>query len=147
VTFTALVVEVTAEEVDPLADALLDALGASFTLFCPAFPEAGRTIYKGYLFVGDVLLSESGMRDHPLTPMRDPSLVRVLGRQSQGRVGLVQHRTVAQGAGRAPALPETVHAVATHAWPPHERGDRVPGVGGHLARGGVVAGDDQGVGT
>jgi uncharacterized protein YgbK (DUF1537 family) len=84
--------------IGPVADALLDALGADFTLFCPAFPEAGRTIYKGYLFVGDVLLSESGMRDHPLTPMRDPSLVRVLQRQSQGRVGLVQHRTVAQGA-------------------------------------------------
>ena len=55
----------------------------------PGFPETGRTIYRGYLFVGDVLLSESGMRDHPLTPMRDPSLVRVLQRQSRGRVGLV----------------------------------------------------------
>jgi uncharacterized protein YgbK (DUF1537 family) len=84
--------------IGPVAEALLDALGEGFTLFCPAFPEAGRTIYKGYLFVGDVLLSESGMRDHPLTPMRDPSLVRVLQRQSRGRVGLVQHRTVAQGA-------------------------------------------------
>ena len=84
--------------IGPVAEALLDALGAGFTLFCPAFPEAGRTIYKGYLFVGDVPLSESGMRDHPLTPMRDPSLVRVLQRQSQGRVGLVQHQTVAQGA-------------------------------------------------
>jgi uncharacterized protein YgbK (DUF1537 family) len=83
--------------IGPVAEALLDALGEGFTLFCPAFPEAGRTIYKGYLFVGDVLLSESGMRDHPLTPMRDPSLVRVLQRQSRGRVGLVQHRTVAQG--------------------------------------------------
>jgi uncharacterized protein YgbK (DUF1537 family) len=92
--------------IGPVAEALLDALGSDpvsqrevgFTLFCPAFPEAGRTIYKGYLFVGDVLLSESGMRDHPLTPMRDPSLVRVLQRQSRGRVGLVEHATVAQGA-------------------------------------------------
>jgi uncharacterized protein YgbK (DUF1537 family) len=83
--------------IGPVAEALLDALGASFTLYCPAFPEAGRTIFKGYLFVGDVLLSESGMRDHPLTPMRDPSLVRVLQRQSRGKVGLVQHATVAQG--------------------------------------------------
>ncbi len=74
------------------------ALGADFTLFCPAFPEAGRTIYRGYLFVGDVLLSESGMRDHPLTPMRDPSLVRVLQRQSRGRVGLVPQAVVARGA-------------------------------------------------
>jgi uncharacterized protein YgbK (DUF1537 family) len=83
--------------IGPVAEALLDALGADFTLYCPAFPEAGRTIFKGYLFVGDVLLSESGMRDHPLTPMRDPSLVRVLQRQCKGKVGLVQHATVAKG--------------------------------------------------
>jgi 3-dehydrotetronate 4-kinase len=91
-----------AGNIGPVAEALLDALsdvpGADFTLFCPAFPENGRTIFKGYLFVGDVLLSESGMRDHPLTPMRDPSLVRVLQRQTKGRVGLVQHATVADGA-------------------------------------------------
>src|SRR3954466_2815673 len=84
--------------IGPVADALLDALSSDFTLFCPAFPELGRSIYKGYLFVGDVLLSESGMRDHPLTPMRDPSLVRVLRRQCGGKVGLVQQATVAQGA-------------------------------------------------
>jgi 3-dehydrotetronate 4-kinase len=83
--------------IGPVAEALLDVLGSDFTLYCPAFPEAGRTIFKGYLFVGDVLLSESGMRDHPLTPMRDPSLVRVLQRQSRGKVGLVQHATVAKG--------------------------------------------------
>jgi 3-dehydrotetronate 4-kinase len=87
-----------AGNIGPVAEALLDALGGDFTLFCPAFPEAGRTIFKGYLFVGDVLLSESGMRDHPLTPMRDPSLVRVLQRQSRGKVGLVPHYDVARGA-------------------------------------------------
>ena len=83
--------------IGPVGEALLDALGADFTLFCPAFPTLGRSIFKGYLFVGDVLLSESGMKDHPLTPMRDPSLVRVLQRQSKGKVGLVQHRIVAEG--------------------------------------------------
>jgi uncharacterized protein YgbK (DUF1537 family) len=87
-----------AGNIGPVADALLEALGARFTIFCPAFPENGRTIYKGYLFVGDVLLSESGMRDHPLTPMRDPSLVRVLGRQTPHRVGLVPLATVTRGA-------------------------------------------------
>ena len=86
-----------AGNIGPVGEALLDALGEDFTLFCPAFPETGRTIYRGYLFVGDVLLSESGMRDHPLTPMRDPSLVRVLQRQTRGRVGLVPVATVAQG--------------------------------------------------
>ena len=84
--------------IGPVAEALLDALDADFTLFCPAFPTLGRTIFKGYLFVGDVLLSESGMKDHPLTPMRDPSLVRVLQRQSTGKVGLVPHAAVGQGA-------------------------------------------------
>jgi len=84
--------------IGPVADALLDALGADFTVFCPAFPENGRTIYRGYLFVGDVLLSESGMRDHPLTPMRDPSLLRVLGRQTPHKVGLVPLAAVTRGA-------------------------------------------------
>jgi uncharacterized protein YgbK (DUF1537 family) len=83
--------------IGPVAEALMDALRTDFTLFCPAFPEAGRTIYHGYLFVGDVLLSESGMRDHPLTPMRDPSLVRVLQRQTRGNVGLVPEYDVARG--------------------------------------------------
>jgi 3-dehydrotetronate 4-kinase len=84
--------------IGPVAEALMEALGTDFMLFCPAFPENGRTIYLGYLFVGDVLLSESGMRDHPLTPMRDPSLVRVLQRQTRGRVGLVPQYDVARGA-------------------------------------------------
>ncbi len=84
--------------IGPVADALLDALGSDFTLFCPAFPENGRTIYRGYLFVGDVLLSESGMRDHPLTPMREASLVRVLGRQTPHKVGLVPLAVVRSGA-------------------------------------------------
>jgi uncharacterized protein YgbK (DUF1537 family) len=63
----------------------------------PAFPANGRTVYKGHLFVGDALLSDSGMRHHPLTPMTDANLVRVLGRQVKGRVGLVDAFTVARG--------------------------------------------------
>lgn len=84
--------------IGPVADALLDALGAELTVFNPAFPTNKRTVYKGYLFVGDELLSESGMRNHPLTPMTDPSLVRVLQRQTAHKVGLVQYGTVIQGA-------------------------------------------------
>jgi 3-dehydrotetronate 4-kinase len=86
-----------AGNIGPVAEALMEALGTDFTLYCPAFPENGRTIYLGYLFVGDVLLSESGMRDHPLTPMRDASLVRVLQRQCRGNVGLVPQYDVARG--------------------------------------------------
>ena len=56
---------------------------ASFTIACPAFPDNGRTIFNGHLFVGDVLLCDSGMRDHPLTPMTDANLVRVLQAQSR----------------------------------------------------------------
>ncbi|MPW17785.1 hypothetical protein GCT13_12775 [Paraburkholderia sp. CNPSo 3157] len=92
-----------AGNIGPVADALLDALHASradtpFTIACPAFPENGRTVYRGHLFVGDVLLNESGMEHHPLTPMTDANLVRVLQRQTQSKVGLVRHDAVAQGA-------------------------------------------------
>lgn len=83
--------------IGPVTDALMSALGTDFTIACPAFPENKRTIYKGHLFVGDVLLSESGMRDHPLTPMRDANLVRVLQRQTARKVGLISHEAVAAG--------------------------------------------------
>jgi len=83
--------------IGPVADAILDAIGADFTVFNPAFPTNKRTVYKGYLFVGDELLSESGMRHHPLTPMTDPSLVRVLQRQVSHKVGLVPYATIVKG--------------------------------------------------
>src|SRR5665647_2760490 len=78
--------------IGPVTEALMDALGASFTIATPAFPDNQRTVFKGYLFVGDVLLSESGMRDHPLTPMTDANLVRVLQAQCRRKVGLIDHR-------------------------------------------------------
>ena len=77
--------------IGPVTDALMDALQADFTIACPAFPETGRTICRGYLFVGDVLLSESGMKDHPLTPMTDANLVRVLQPQTRRKVGLIRY--------------------------------------------------------
>lgn len=87
-----------AGNIGPVADALLTALNADFTIACPAFPEAGRTIFRGHLFVGDALLSESGMEHHPLTPMTDANLVRVLQRQTRRRVGLVRYDAVQRGA-------------------------------------------------
>ncbi len=87
--------------IGPVTDALLDALhgpGRGFTIVCPAFPENRRSVFKGYLFVGDVLLHESGMQHHPLTPMTDPNLVRVMQAQTRRRVGLVAHDVVARGA-------------------------------------------------
>jgi 3-dehydrotetronate 4-kinase len=83
--------------IGPVTDALMNALETSFTIACPAFPEAGRTICRGHLFVGNVLLSESGMKDHPLTPMTDANLVRVLQAQTQRKVGLIAYDTLAQG--------------------------------------------------
>ena len=77
--------------IGPVIDALMKDLNTDFTVATPAFPDAGRTVYRGYLFVGDVLLNESGMQDHPLTPMRDPNLVRVLKPQTQHAVGLVDY--------------------------------------------------------
>ena len=87
-----------AGNIGPVTDALLDELGTDFTIACPAFPENGRTIYLGHLFVGRELLSDSGMRDHPLTPMRDANLVRVLGRQSRYAVDLIPYSVVKKGA-------------------------------------------------
>jgi uncharacterized protein YgbK (DUF1537 family) len=83
--------------IGPVAEALMDALGADFTIACPAFPENRRTVFKGYLFVGDVPLDESGMRDHPLTPMTDANLVRVLQAQVRRKVGLIDYAVVARG--------------------------------------------------
>src|SRR5512134_477803 len=86
-----------AGNIGPVAEALMAELNTGFSIACPAFPANGRTIYKGHLFVGDVLLSDSGMRHHPLTPMTDANLVRVLQQQVRGRVGLVDQATVSRG--------------------------------------------------
>jgi len=84
--------------IGPVTEALMQALATDFTIATPAFPDNGRTVFKGYLFVGDVLLNESSMKDHPLTPMTDANLVRVMQAQCHKLVGLIDHRTVAQGA-------------------------------------------------
>ena len=84
--------------IGPVMDALMQELGTDFTIACPAFPENGRTIFRGYLYVGDMLLSESGMKDHPLTPMTDANLVRVLQPQTAHKVGRVKYDVVARGA-------------------------------------------------
>ncbi|MBE7942469.1 MULTISPECIES: 3-oxo-tetronate kinase [Ramlibacter] len=89
-----------AGNIGPVADALLDALhgpGQGFSIACPAFPENQRTVFKGHLFVGDLLLSDSGMRHHPLTPMTDANLVRVLQAQARRKVGLVAQDVVQRG--------------------------------------------------
>jgi len=83
--------------IGPVAEALLGELGEGFTIACPAFPTNRRTVYKGYLFVDGVLLCESGMRTHPLTPMTEPNLIRHLGQQVEGKVGLVPYETVTRG--------------------------------------------------
>jgi uncharacterized protein YgbK (DUF1537 family) len=83
--------------IGPVAEALLDALGADQTVYCPALPENGRTVYKGHLFVGDLLLSDTHMRHHPLTPMTDANLVRWLGLQTRREVGLVDYGVVHRG--------------------------------------------------
>src|ERR1700730_1142532 len=84
--------------IGPVADALLNRLGSGFALACPAFPANGRSVFQGHLFVGATLLNESGMEKHPLTPMTDANLVRVLSRQTTGTVGLVPFAQVHQGA-------------------------------------------------
>ncbi len=89
--------------IGPVADTLLEALGASQTVMVPAFPINGRTVYQGHLFVGDRLLNDSGMQHHPLNPMQDADLVRVLARQTPHPVGLVNRAVLAQGSTAARA--------------------------------------------
>jgi uncharacterized protein YgbK (DUF1537 family) len=75
--------------IGPVTDLLLDRAGHDFTIMCPSYPELKRTVYQGHMFVAGQLLSESPMRNHPLTPMYDSNLVRFLGRQTPSQVGLV----------------------------------------------------------
>lgn len=86
--------------IGPVADAMMDALETDFAFVCPAFPTNKRTIFQGHLFVGDQLLSESPMKDHPLTPMRDSSLIRLMAAQTRKPVGLVPWAAVAADADR-----------------------------------------------
>lgn len=86
-----------AGNIGPVTEALMRALGTNLTIATPAFPDNGRTVFKGHLFVGDVLLSECGMRHHPLTPMTDANLVNVLAAQSTVPIGLVDYRVVGAG--------------------------------------------------
>lgn len=83
--------------IGPVTEALMAALGVNFTIATPAFPDNGRSVFKGYLFVGDQLLSESGMRNHPLTPMTDANLVRVMQAQCSQQVGLISYETILAG--------------------------------------------------
>ncbi|MEM7446116.1 MAG: 3-oxo-tetronate kinase [Pseudomonadota bacterium] len=83
--------------IGPVGDALLDLLGSDVTIACPSFPANGRSVFQGHLFVGDMLLSDSPMRHHPLTPMTDANLVRVLGRQTARTVALVGYEVVSRG--------------------------------------------------
>jgi uncharacterized protein YgbK (DUF1537 family) len=83
--------------IGPVAEALMADLGCAQTIYCPAFPENGRSVFMGTLFVGRQPLAESPMQDHPLTPMRDSNLMRLLAPQVTGAVGLADRMTVAQG--------------------------------------------------
>ena len=83
--------------IGPVAEALMADLGADQTIYCPAFPENGRSIFMGHLFVGEDPIDESPMKDHPLTPMRDSSLLRLLAPQVTRLVGLANRLVVARG--------------------------------------------------
>lgn len=86
-----------AGNIGPVLDAVLDELGETSTIVVPSFPATKRTVYQGHLFVGDQLLDESSMSNHPLTPMTDSSVLRLLGPQTRRRVDLIAHHTVRAG--------------------------------------------------
>lgn len=83
--------------IGPVTDALLAELGEDFTMVCPALPVNGRTVYNGHLFVFQDLLSDSGMRNHPVTPMTDSSVIRMMDAQAEGTTGLVNFQVIEQG--------------------------------------------------
>lgn len=83
--------------IGPVAEALMAEIGTTQTIYCPAFPENGRSIYAGHLYVGEQLLSDSSMKDHPLTPMHDSNLMRLLEPQTDRAVGLIHYRAVKKG--------------------------------------------------
>jgi len=87
-----------AGNIGPVVDALSAALGAGFSITCPAFPANRRTVYQGHLFVGDRLLNESGMESHPLNPMTDADLVRLMRAQSTSQIGLLTLDAIRGGA-------------------------------------------------
>lgn len=82
--------------IGPVIDALMEALNTEFTVVAPAFPDQQCTVYKGYLFVAEALLSECGMQNHPLTPMTDANLLRVLRPQTRHRIGRIDHAQVSE---------------------------------------------------
>ncbi|GGB43752.1 HPr kinase [Roseibium aquae] len=96
--------------IGPVADALAEALDAPKVVVCPAFPGAGRSIYQGHLFVADRLLNESGMQNHPLTPMTDPDIRRWLAAQTSYSVGHVPAADVFAGPGRIVEALDAQHA-------------------------------------
>ena len=131
-----------AGNIGPVAQALLDLTGADLTIFCPSFPANGRTVYQGHLFVGaHQLLSDSPMKDHPLTPMRDANLVRVLGRQTALPVGLLPMGVVAQGVAAVQAALAEAEAAGTRI-----SGGRCADRGGFADAGRCLRGDAAGHG-
>ncbi|API55818.1 serine kinase (plasmid) [Rhizobium leguminosarum] len=97
-----------AGNIGPVTEALSEAAGGGVVLVTPAFPETGRTVYLGHLFVGGQPLNESPLKDHPLNPMHDANLVRVLTRQSHNAVGLIDLTTIAAGPGAVKARLEAL---------------------------------------
>ncbi|WHO75360.1 3-oxo-tetronate kinase [Rhizobium sp. BT03] len=104
-----------AGNIGPVTEALSHAAGGGIVLVTPAFPETGRTVYLGHLFVGGQPLNESPLKDHPLNPMHDANLVRVLARQSHGAVGLVDLTAIAAGPGAVKARLEALRAAGVTA--------------------------------
>ncbi|PSH59027.1 serine kinase [Phyllobacterium brassicacearum] len=101
--------------IGPVTNALSGGSADSVVLVTPAFPETGRTVYLGHLFVGEQLLNESPLKDHPLNPMHDANLVRVMARQSRGAVGLVGLSTVSDGPEAVKTRLETLRATGVTA--------------------------------
>ena len=99
--------------IGPVTDAIMEELNTDFTIACPSFPDAGRTVYFGHMFVNGKPLNESGMENHPLTPMTDHNLVRWLDHQTKNNVGLIDFQTISKGAN---SVKERVESLKTNGY-------------------------------
>ena len=99
--------------IGPVTDAIMEELNTDFTIACPSFPDAGRTVYFGHMFVNGKPLNESGMENHPLTPMTDHNLVRWLDHQTKNNVGLIDFQTISKGAN---SVKERIESLKTNGY-------------------------------
>ncbi|MGL6200751.1 MAG: 3-oxo-tetronate kinase [Lachnospiraceae bacterium] len=68
--------------IGPILDAALECTSTNSCIVCPALPVNKRTVKNGCLYVDGVPLHQSSMKDHPLTPMWESDIEKLMAPQS-----------------------------------------------------------------